>query len=108
MFTPSCLLEGKQIDDPAGDLRSARRVEQYRISSQAVYIPNGLRWSYIPLSEIREAEESHRSVSAGKCVSVVECRPVLELRTEHESFKLNLERAESLEVLLKAIRAVNS
>ena len=104
MFTPTSLLEGKQIEDPAADLRGAKRVEQYRVSSRALYLPSGLRWTYIPLSEVREIAESHRSVSAGKCVSVVERRPVLEVRTEQETFKLNLEKAASVETLLRILR----
>ena len=105
MFTPTSLLAGKSIDDPAADFRGARRVEQYRIGTQALYIPSGLRWSYIPLSEIRGIEEAHRVVSAGKCISVVEHRPVLEIRTDQEIFKLNLEKAASMETLLRAIRS---
>ncbi len=103
MFTPSCLVDGKSIDSPSEDLRLAKRVEQYRVSAKALYLPSGLRWTYIPLSEIREITESHRSVSAGKCVSVVERRPALEIRTDRDSFKLNLEKAASLETLLSLI-----
>ena len=104
MFTPTSLLNGKSIDDPSGDFRKASRVEQYRLSEQAVYIPSGLRWTYIPLSEVRGIEESHRVVSAGKCVSVVEHRPVLEVRTDQESFKLNLEKDASIRTLLELVR----
>ena len=104
MFTPTSLINGKSIADPAEDLRSAKRIEQYRVSAQAVYIPSGLRWTYIPLSEIHGVEESHRVVSAGKCVSVVEHRPVLEVRTDQESFKLNLEKDASIRTLLELVR----
>ena len=107
MFKPSSLLEGKQIDDPAGDFRSAKRVEQYRVSKKALYIPSGLRWTYLPLFEIRSAGESQRVVSAGKCVSVVEHRPVLEITTERKTVQLNLEKPASLEILLEAIRSAD-
>lgn len=103
MFTPTSLLDGKRIDDPAADFHGAKRVEQYRVSAQAIYIPSGLRWTYIPVSEIRGIEESHRVVSAGKCVSVVEHRPVLEVRTDQETFKLNLEKTASIETLLATV-----
>lgn len=106
MFTPTSLIKGKTIDDPAADLRSAKRIEQYRIGAQALYLPSGLRWTYIPLSEVRGIEESHRVVSAGKCVSVVEHRPVLEVRTDQESFKLNLEKAASVQALLELVPPV--
>ena len=104
MFAPTSLINGKSIADPAADLRSASRIEQYRVSSQAIYIPSGLRWTYIPLAEGRGIEESHRVVSAGKCVSVVEHRPVLEVRTDQESFKMNLEKDASIQTLLGLVR----
>ena len=50
MFAPTSLLEGKSIPDPAEDLKKARRVEQYRLGARALYIPEGLRWRYLPLS----------------------------------------------------------
>ena len=103
MFTPTSLVDGKSIPDPASDLRSAARVEQYRVSSLAIYIPSGLRWTYIPVSEIRELTESHRVVSAGKCVSVVEHRPVLDVVTDGKTFRLNLEKPASMEKLLQAV-----
>ena len=105
MFTPTCLLEGCAIDAPAEDFRAAKRVEQYRVSAKAIYIPAGLRWTYLPLSEIRRAEESHRAVSAGKCVSVTERRPTLAVTTDTGEFKLNLERVENMQKLLDAIHA---
>ncbi len=105
MFQPTCLLDGKAIDAPAEDFRTAQRVEQYRISARALYLPSGLRWTYLPLREIRSAEASHRVVSAGKCVSVVEHRPTLLLTCDGGEYKLNLERTESLQKLLDAIRA---
>lgn len=101
MFSPTSLLTEKTLEDPAADFRAAVRVEQYRVSAQAIYIPSGLRWTYIPVSEIRGLTESHRVVSAGKCVSVVEHRPVLEIRTDPETFKLNLEKTASMETLLQ-------
>ena len=104
MFKPVSMVEGKSIASPEEDFRRARRVEQYRISDRALYIPNGLRWSYIPLDEIREAEPSHRVVSAGKCVAVTEKRPTLSVKTQAGSFRFPLERQESLTLLLKVIR----
>ena len=102
MFKPTCLLPGKELAAAEADFKAARRVEQYRLGAEAVYIPAGLRWNYLPLREIVSAEESHRSVTAGKCVSVTEKRPTLLLKTETASFPLPLEKRESLELLLAA------
>ena len=42
------------IDDPKGDFRSARVIEQYHLSDRALYIPDkGLSWRYIPIDRIR-------------------------------------------------------
>lgn len=98
------LLEGKEIRTPEEDFRKAKKVEQYRIGERAVYLPAGLRWNYLPLAEIREAEEAHRAVTAGKCVAVTERRPTLWLKTEGGTVTLDLERPASLPLLLEAIR----
>ena len=62
MFKPTSILEGKTIDAPEADFRAAKRVEQYRISDKALYIPAGLKWTYLPLSAVESVEESHRCV----------------------------------------------
>ena len=49
MFSPTSLLTEKTLEDPAADFRAAVRVEQYRVSAQAIYIPSGLRWTYMAL-----------------------------------------------------------
>ncbi len=104
MAAPTSLVEGKSIEAPAEDLRSAQRVEQYRVSGRALYIPAGFRWNYIPFCAILEAEESHHSLTAGKCVAVTERRPTLSVKTEGGDFMLPLEKAESLKKLLALIR----
>ena len=60
------------LPNPEEDFRSAARVEQYRISEAALYVPEGFHWKYIPLSAVEKAEESFRVISAGHCVPVRE------------------------------------
>ena len=103
MFTPTCLIEGKEIENAREDLRSARKVEQYRISGKALYLPEGLRWNYIPLSEIRQTDESYRVISAGHCVPVREKRPELDLMTAAGPIHLQLEKQESMRLILDAL-----
>ena len=43
MFTPICVLEGKSIPDVKEAFRNAQRVEQYRVSSNALYLPDCVR-----------------------------------------------------------------
>lgn len=103
MFKPTALIEGLVIDDPSEDFRTAQRIEQYRVGKAALYIPAGLRWNYIPLSAIRSAGESRRTVSAGHCVTVEMKMPMLALETSAGPMTLNLEKPESLQKLLDAI-----
>ena len=103
MFKPNCLIPGKEIENPAEDFRGAQRIEQYRAGEKAIYLPEGLRWNYIPLSEIRSADEAHRVISAGHCVTVREERPALKLETSAGPMTLNLEKVESREKLLAVL-----
>ena len=103
MFAPVCLVEGKEIENIREDFRFARKVEQYRISGKALYLPAGLRWNYVPLSEIRQADESFRVISAGHCVPVREKRPELDLMTPSGPIHLQLEKQESMRLILEAL-----
>lgn len=104
MAEPKCLIAGTGIASPSEDFKLAARVEQYRVSAQALYIPAGFRWNYIPFSAVEAAEESHHNVTAGKCVAVTEKRPVLSVKTTAGEFNFPLEKTESLQRLLTAIR----
>ena len=48
MAKPVCMVPGKELSDAAEDFRSAKRIEQYRVSEKALYLPEGLRWKYLP------------------------------------------------------------
>ena len=97
------MVSGSELTDPSADFKSAKRVEQYRISDSALYIPCGLSWKYIPLSEILSAEESHRTVSAGHCVTVELRRPALEITWKDGAASLNLEKDDSLAAIIEII-----
>ena len=100
LFEMVSLVEGKSIPNVKDDFRNAKRVEQYRISETALYLPEGFRWNYIPLTEIQKAEESFRVISAGHCVPVREKRPELDLTTSTGKIHLQLEKQESLQTVL--------
>ena len=103
MAVPETLIPGKTIPDPKSDLRAAERIEQYRLGKDAVYIPAGLRWNYIPRSEILQASSSHRTVSAGHCVAVRVRTPSLEIVTSTGAIDLHLEKQASLDRFLAAL-----
>ncbi|MBQ7536354.1 MAG: hypothetical protein IJQ02_08055 [Oscillospiraceae bacterium] len=104
MFAPICLVKGKELDNVKEDFRTAQRVEQYRISDAALYLPEGLRWNYIPLSAVTSAEESFRVISAGHCVPVREKRPEIDLSTEAGTVHLQLEKQESMLKILEILQ----
>ncbi len=102
MATPVCMTE-KGIENVREDFRGAQKVEQYRVGREALYLPEGLRWKYLPLRAIRKAEESFRVISAGHCVPVREKRPEIDLDTEAGTVHLQLEKQESLQKILDAL-----
>ena len=104
MFTPSCMLDGMEIENVKEDFRDAQRIEQYRVSKTALYIPDGMRWKYIPLKAISQMEESFRVISAGHCVPVREKRPELDLLTEAGTVHITLEKQASMQKLLEILR----
>lgn len=97
------LVSGVELANPAEDFRGALKVEQYRVGKEAVYIPSGFSWNYVPLSAVSAAEESHRNVTAGHCVTVTERKPAVDLATGAGNVTLNLERPESIGKILEAL-----
>ena len=104
MFTPSCMLDGREIENAKEDFRDAQRIEQYRVSKAALYIPDGMRWKYIPLNAISQMEESFRVISAGHCVPVREKRPEVDLITEAGTVHISLEKQANMQKLLEILR----
>ena len=49
-MTWTAYLPGRTVTDPRSDIKSGTRIEQYKISDQAVYFP---REKYLLLSDIR-------------------------------------------------------
>ena len=58
MAAPSCMIPGKNLDNVKEDFRSAVKIEQYRFGKEALYVPEGLRWKYLPYTAIEKAEAS--------------------------------------------------
>ncbi|MBP5743857.1 MAG: hypothetical protein J6W44_02965 [Oscillospiraceae bacterium] len=104
MFTPSCMLDGREIENAKEDFRDAQRIEQYRVSKAALYIPDGMRWKYIPLNANSQMEESFRVISAGHCVPVREKRPEVDLITEAGTVHISLEKQANMQKLLEILR----
>ena len=99
----STLVPGAEINEPAGDFRGAIKVEKYRIGKEAVYVPAGFSWNYIPGFAIKSADSSHRSVTGGHCVTVTEIKPAVDLMTDAGAFTLELDRKDSMQKVLNAL-----
>ncbi len=100
----TCLVPGMELENVKEDFQKAERVEQYRISERAVYLPEGLKWNYLPLSAVTQLKESFRVISAGHCVPVREKRPELDLLTEAgEAVHISLEKQASMQKVLELL-----
>ena len=108
MFKPKCLIAGKELPNVEEDYRASVKVEQYRVGKEALYLPEGLRWNYLPLSEIRSAADSHRVISAGHCVPVREKRPEIDLSTEIGTVHIQLEKQDSLRKVMGFLKPSGS
>ena len=97
------LIPGAEISDAKKDFSGAERIEQYRLGKEAVYIPAGLKWNYLPKSAITGVSPSQRTVSAGHCVTVEVQTPSLEITTSAGSFDLHLEKQASLDRFLLSL-----
>ena len=98
------MFPGKELDNPEEDFRSAVRVEQYRVSDKALYIPEGFRWKVLPFAAVDKAENSFRVISAGHCVPVREKRPELDLTVGTETVHLQLEKESSMQTILSMLQ----
>ena len=97
------LIENCCIENPAEDFSKAQKIEQYRLGELALYIPAGFKWDYLPHDAVESLEESHRNISSGKCVSVTEKKPVVNLNTNAGVIKLNLEMPDSVGKILNLL-----
>ena len=108
MAALSCMIPGKNLDNVKEDFRSAVKIEQYRFGKEALYVPEGLRWKYLPYTAIEKAEESFRVISAGHCVPVREKRPEIDLSTEIGTVHIQLEKQDSLRKVMGFLKPSGS
>ena len=46
-------------DNAEDELKKASSAEQYRIGEHLLFIPRGLKWSYVPFDKVTDAVLSH-------------------------------------------------
>ena len=61
---------GDVLQDPKADYRASRKIDRYRLSEEALYIPKVFGWDYVLLSGITEACSATRTMTAQSCAAV--------------------------------------
>ncbi|MCR5799195.1 MAG: hypothetical protein K6G69_03890 [Lachnospiraceae bacterium] len=105
IFNPKPLKEQYVMEDAAADIKRAARMEKYRVSDRAVYIPAGLMWEYLPMSCIHEVRRAKRSVSAeNSCIPFDQDLPAITLLYgEEEKYYLELNSEKTTEKFLSLL-----
>ena len=92
------------LSDPAGDRRESRRVEQYRISSKAIYFKAFPSEKYLPFQAVERAWTQKSSVPlTGSCGKEL---PVVVLRVKYSGGyyqNFTFEKQESADQVLAAL-----
>ncbi|MBO5503523.1 MAG: hypothetical protein J5969_03495 [Lachnospiraceae bacterium] len=100
-MTWTAYLPGRTVADPRSDIKSGTRIEQYKISDQAVYFP---RKKYLLLSDIRRTWIQDSTMNlVGTCGKGL---PVFVVRLDHGDEKkvnLMLEKKEHAEEMIRLI-----
>ena len=53
LFKITPLLEDAVIDNPAADLKKAVTIEQFKAGEEALFMPDGFNWQYLPYRELK-------------------------------------------------------
>ncbi|MCI8328938.1 MAG: hypothetical protein HFG02_04830 [Oscillibacter sp.] len=85
ILTPKPLAQTCPLEDPAGDYRDSRRVEQYRLSGRAIYFPAFPGTKYLSFQALTKALTRNTSMPLTGCCG--KALPVTRLRLYYdESF----------------------
>lgn len=82
LFTPRSLARSHALEDPAGDYRTARRAEQYRVSGQAIYFPAFPGTQYLSFASLTRALTRNTSMPLTGCCG--KALPVTRLRLYYD------------------------
>ena len=67
IFTPKSLSQSHPLENPAGDYKTSRRVEQFRVSGQAIYFPAFPGTQYLAFQALTKALTRNTSLSLTGC-----------------------------------------
>lgn len=82
IFTPKPLAQTHPLEDPAGDYKTARRAEQYRVSRQAIYFPAFPGTQYLSFASLDRALTRNTSMPLTGCCG--KALPVTRLRLYYD------------------------
>ena len=82
IFTPKPLSKSHPLPDPAGDYRTARRAEQYRVSGRAIYFPAFPGTQYLAFASLTRALTRNTSLPLTGCCG--KALPVARLRLYYD------------------------
>ena len=82
IFTPKPLAQTHPLEDPAGDYKTARRAEQYRVSGQAIYFPAFPGTQYLSFASLTRALTRNTSLPLTGCCG--KALPVTRLRLYYD------------------------
>ena len=82
IFTPKPLAQSHPLEDPAGDYKTARRAEQYRVSGQAIYFPAFPGTQYLSFASLSRALTRNTSLPLTGCCG--KALPITRLRLYYD------------------------
>ena len=82
IFTPKSLAQSHPLEDPAGDYKTARRAEQYRVSERAIYFPAFPGTQYLSFASLDRALTRNTSMPLTGCCG--KALPVTRLRLYYD------------------------
>lgn len=107
LFELRSLSQSAALEDPAGDYKTARRVEQYRLSARAVYFPAFPGTRYVPFAAVTGALCRNSGMPVKGCCGKE--LPVTRLRLTYDgafSRDFLFERPENALRVLDALQAL--
>ena len=99
------LLDGATLANPKEEFKTSKRFEKYRMSANALFIPAGFSWNYLPLKEITRFKKVTRLITSdnGVCPFSMEA-PGIRIHFRDEQDLIEVEKEKNAEAMLSLIR----
>jgi hypothetical protein len=104
-FVPVPLKKDALLNDPQADIRSAEKIEKYKISENALYIPYGFKWQYLPLDQIVETHRAVNQVTSEGCCDYAVDLPAIAVKYGDDKIYLDFNEEKNAERMRKRLGA---